>query len=270
VRLGRNSWLNLSKHGASLSGRVGPLTVNSRGRTSVRVGHGVSYRTYGSGCASFTFGVAALAVAALLLGACSSSSSHAASTSTVRHSGASTTAGTAASSTVATTTTVAVVPTTVANLGATTTSIPTTPPKSCSDGSSPALYDPQNGFYATALKTVDAGAGTLRYDVVQWLVGAKAHAQWVHDHPQEPDGPPDDYYVINVSPAIYQSAFAPNVRVFDIADEANPASMQSDTLAAFEAKINAGKNASGVYAGHLFWVRLGGGKITEVCEQWVP
>ncbi len=48
VRVGRNSWLNLSKRGASASTRVGPFTFNSRGRGSVRVGRGLSYR---SGCA---------------------------------------------------------------------------------------------------------------------------------------------------------------------------------------------------------------------------
>ncbi len=49
VRTGKNSWINLSKRGASGSVRAGPLTFNSRGRTSVRLGRGLSYR---SGCAS--------------------------------------------------------------------------------------------------------------------------------------------------------------------------------------------------------------------------
>ena len=48
IRLGKNSWINLSKRGASLSRRVGPVTYNSRGRRSVRVAKGISYR---GGCA---------------------------------------------------------------------------------------------------------------------------------------------------------------------------------------------------------------------------
>ncbi len=48
IRVGRNSWINLSKRGASASTRVGPFTFNSRGRGSVRVARGLSYR---SGCA---------------------------------------------------------------------------------------------------------------------------------------------------------------------------------------------------------------------------
>jgi hypothetical protein len=51
IRTGKNSWVNLSKSGVSGSFRVGPMTFNSRGRRSVRLGNGMSYRTSGSGCA---------------------------------------------------------------------------------------------------------------------------------------------------------------------------------------------------------------------------
>ena len=43
-RLGRSSWLNVSKRGASVSEKVGPVTVNSRGRVRVRLGKGLSWR----------------------------------------------------------------------------------------------------------------------------------------------------------------------------------------------------------------------------------
>ncbi|MBU6330271.1 MAG: DUF4236 domain-containing protein [Acidobacteria bacterium] len=51
IRTGKNSWINLSKSGVSGSARVGPFTFNSRGRKSIRLGNGLSYRTNGSGCA---------------------------------------------------------------------------------------------------------------------------------------------------------------------------------------------------------------------------
>lgn len=44
VRLGKGTWLNISKRGISASKRIGPLTVNSRGRTSLRLGKGIGYR----------------------------------------------------------------------------------------------------------------------------------------------------------------------------------------------------------------------------------
>lgn len=51
VRLGKNSWLNVSKSGMSVSRKVGGVTVNSRGRTSVRLGKGLTYRSSKNGCA---------------------------------------------------------------------------------------------------------------------------------------------------------------------------------------------------------------------------
>ena len=51
IRTGKNSWLNVSKSGVSGSARVGPFTFNSRGRKSIRLGNGLSYRAGGSGCA---------------------------------------------------------------------------------------------------------------------------------------------------------------------------------------------------------------------------
>ena len=43
-RLGRSTFLNLSKSGASVSKRSGWMTVNSRGRGSIRIAKGLSFR----------------------------------------------------------------------------------------------------------------------------------------------------------------------------------------------------------------------------------
>ena len=42
--LGKGASLNLSKSGASVSKKVGGVTVNSRGKGSVRIAKGVSFR----------------------------------------------------------------------------------------------------------------------------------------------------------------------------------------------------------------------------------
>jgi hypothetical protein len=44
IRTGRATALNLSKSGASVSKRVGRLTVNSRGTGRVRIAKGLSFR----------------------------------------------------------------------------------------------------------------------------------------------------------------------------------------------------------------------------------
>jgi hypothetical protein len=48
VNLGRGAALNVSKSGVSVSKRVGPVTVNSRGRLTVRIAPGLTWRAGGS------------------------------------------------------------------------------------------------------------------------------------------------------------------------------------------------------------------------------
>jgi len=43
-RLGKNTTLSMSKRGASVSERIGPVTVSSRGRVRVRLARGLSFR----------------------------------------------------------------------------------------------------------------------------------------------------------------------------------------------------------------------------------
>jgi uncharacterized protein DUF4236 len=44
IRLGAGTGLNLSRRGASVSKRVGPVTLNTRGRGRIRLGKGLSFR----------------------------------------------------------------------------------------------------------------------------------------------------------------------------------------------------------------------------------
>lgn len=42
--LGKGKTVNVSKSGVSVSKKAGPLSVNSRGKTSVRLGKGVRFK----------------------------------------------------------------------------------------------------------------------------------------------------------------------------------------------------------------------------------
>lgn len=43
-RIGRNTAVNVSKRGVSASRKAGPLTVNSRGKASIRLGKGFRFK----------------------------------------------------------------------------------------------------------------------------------------------------------------------------------------------------------------------------------
>ena len=44
IKLGRKTRLNVSKTGVSASRRMGPVTVSSSGRITIRLGKGISWR----------------------------------------------------------------------------------------------------------------------------------------------------------------------------------------------------------------------------------
>ena len=44
IKLGKKTSLNVSKTGVSASRRMGPVTVNSRGKVTVRLGKGLTWR----------------------------------------------------------------------------------------------------------------------------------------------------------------------------------------------------------------------------------
>lgn len=44
IKIGKNTRLNVSKTGISASRKTGPVTVNSRGRITIRLGKGMTWR----------------------------------------------------------------------------------------------------------------------------------------------------------------------------------------------------------------------------------
>ncbi len=45
IKIGKNTFVNISKSGVSVSLKVGKITINSKGRMTVNLGNGVIYRT---------------------------------------------------------------------------------------------------------------------------------------------------------------------------------------------------------------------------------
>ena len=46
IKIGNGTFLNISKSGVSVSQKVGKTTINSRGKITVNLGKGITYRTY--------------------------------------------------------------------------------------------------------------------------------------------------------------------------------------------------------------------------------
>ena len=45
IKIGDDTYLNISKSGISVSKKVGKATINSKGMTTINLGNGITYRT---------------------------------------------------------------------------------------------------------------------------------------------------------------------------------------------------------------------------------
>lgn len=45
IKIGDGTFLNISKSGISISQKVGKITINSKGTTTVNLGNGITYRS---------------------------------------------------------------------------------------------------------------------------------------------------------------------------------------------------------------------------------
>jgi len=132
-------------------------------------------------------------------------------------------------------------------------------------GSSPAAFDPASGTYAAHLRSYNRGTSELTFDVVRWLSGQDAVEAFHREHPEEQDGPPNDYYVTDVpggeltatveeDAAIWLSSLAvtgtPGIERWTIEDISGHLAEGSDT--------------------DVYWLTFSDGKVTEICEQYRP
>lgn len=75
----------------------------------------------------------------------------------------------------------------------------------------PALLE--DGRHPAYLHAIDVDGRTITVDVIQFLTGQAAVEAYQADHPDDPDGPPNDYYILNVNPRLRTLPVAVDVTV---------------------------------------------------------
>jgi hypothetical protein len=136
-----------------------------------------------------------------------------------------------------------------------------TPPASAA-----AESDLEDGRHAAYLTEVDAESRSVVADVVQWLTGDQARLAYQADNPDDPDGPPNDYYIRNEDPLLRTLEVAPDAEVGlvflteDGDPDVDPATFED--LAGYVAR-DEGRAA-------VFWLTLRDGVVTAIEEQYRP
>jgi hypothetical protein len=145
---------------------------------------------------------------------------------------------------------------------------PTTATTSTAVASSTTATSVANGRVPAYLKTLDLNQRQLTYDQIQFLTGTEAKKAWVKDHPDQPDGPDNDYYILNVNPKLYTVSIAANATV-TLANLAKNPSVEGSPASLEDLAAGLKKRPTG-FDGPPFWLTISGGSITKIEEQYVP
>jgi hypothetical protein len=134
----------------------------------------------------------------------------------------------------------------------------------------PVLADGRHPVYLTGL---DLKGRTVTFDLIEFLTGAEAKKAWLKAHPDEPDGPPNDYFIVNDNPKLRTLPMATNVQVV-VVDMSGAGGVTGTPIAltALPAHLAeqkpTGNDKRLSYA--PYWLTVASGQLTRIEEQFVP
>ncbi|HUR47994.1 MAG TPA: hypothetical protein VMY88_00490 [Acidimicrobiales bacterium] len=130
--------------------------------------------------------------------------------------------------------------------------------------SSPATFAEDGGVYAAHIVEFVASDVPMTFDVIQWLVGDDARRAYQQDT-GETDGPPNDYWVRNVSDKTRSATLAADATLWmvnlAVDGDADVDRATSEDLSGYLEERP---------ATDIFWLTFDRGAVTEICEQYVP
>lgn len=145
------------------------------------------------------------------------------------------------------------------------------PAGSTTPAADPAL-DLADGRHAVYLTAVDVEGRTLTFDVFQFLTGQEAVDAYHGDFPDDPEGPPNDYYMVNENPRLRTAPVAADVDVALVRlSEDSDADLDPGTFEELPVYLAATPPADSAALSYSpFWLTLDGGVITAIEEQYLP
>lgn len=134
-----------------------------------------------------------------------------------------------------------------------------------SSGSNPATFDERGGVHAAFITSVDERSSSLSFDVVQWLSGEEADEAYRRDVPDDPGGPPNDYYLVNESDLVRTAPIAPDAQValVRLGQDGDPG-VGPGTVEELPGYVAAGSPSD------VYWLTFDRGSVVAVCEQYRP
>lgn len=145
----------------------------------------------------------------------------------------------------------------------------TAPAATTSPGSDLDLDDGKHPVYITA---IDVGAHTMTFDVIQFLTGQDAVDAYQAANPGDPEGPPNDYFILNENPKLRTAPVAatPTVMLVRLSEDSD-ADLDPGTFEELPAYLAASPPGDGgALSAFPYWLTVTGGTVTAIEEQYLP
>jgi hypothetical protein len=124
----------------------------------------------------------------------------------------------------------------------------------------------EDGRHPTLLTALDETAQTVTFDLVQFLTGDEAAAAYAEDVPEDPDaGPPNDYWIRNVSARLRTLPIAPGATV-TVLRPGGP----EELAATLEELALLPSLVEGRIGTNPFWLTVEDGVVVAIEEQYLP
>lgn len=117
-----------------------------------------------------------------------------------------------------------------------------------------------DGRHPVYLKTIDVAGSKITFDLIVFLTGAEAEAQWIKDHNGQTPEALNGYYIINNNTKLRTLPVSAGVVVTTVeGDPGNPKTLAFKDLPSFPAVSQT-----------PFWITVVKGEITLVEQQFIP
>lgn len=143
-----------------------------------------------------------------------------------------------------------------------------TAPPATAPAVAPVLEDGRHPVYLTVL---DTSARTVEFDLIQFLTGDEAVVAWDAAHPDEPGGPPNDYFIVNENARLRMLPLADDVTVTVPSFEGDGLHAESIPFAELPARLadNPMPDEGRLWP-NPFWLTVENGTVTAMDEQYIP
>jgi hypothetical protein len=119
------------------------------------------------------------------------------------------------------------------------------------------------------LHAADLPGRTLTVDVIQFLTGQAARDAYQADHPDDPDGPPNDYYLLNVNPRLRTLPVAADVEVeLVLLHLGEGADLKPSSWERLLDDLAGAPSDQDLISYSPFWLTLDDGVVTRIEEQY--